>query len=55
MIVNCDLESTVGSKVVVVLPLFVSRLALRLPMNVVRIVGFDIRTSELSQYTCRAP
>jgi hypothetical protein len=53
--VNCDLQSTVGIKVVVVLPVFISRLALRLQMNVVRIVSFDIRTSDLSQYACRAP
>jgi hypothetical protein len=52
MIVNCDLQCTVGSKVVVV---FISRLALRLQMNVVSIVSFDIRTSDLSQYVCRAP
>ena len=36
MIVNYDLQSTVGSKVVVVLSLFISRMALRLPVNVVR-------------------
>jgi len=36
VIVSCDLECTVVSMVVVVLSLFVSRVALRLPVNVVR-------------------
>ena len=53
--VNCDLESAVDSKVVVVLSLFISRMALTLQMNVVRIVNLNIRTSDLSQYTCRFP
>lgn len=55
MIVNWDLESTVGSKVVEVLSFFISRMALRLPMNVVRIGSLDMRTSDLSQHTCRVP